>query len=71
MSNRLARFDTDEVADGLIAFTDASPTPFPSSDGTPAVVEVCFDPAGERVEKVVAEGYSGFELTPARDRAPA
>ncbi|SNC60288.1 aspartyl aminopeptidase [Kytococcus aerolatus] len=28
MSNRLARFDTDEVADGLIAFTDASPTPF-------------------------------------------
>ncbi|SIS38843.1 hypothetical protein SAMN05444817_101165 [Corynebacterium appendicis CIP 107643] len=40
---------------------DASPTPFPSSDGTPAVVEVCFDPAGDVVARMDGEILGAFD----------
>lgn len=40
---------------------DASPAPFPSYDGTPAVVEVCFDPAGDVVARMDGEILGAFD----------
>lgn len=50
---------------------DASPTPFPSSDGTPAVVEVCFDPAGDAVARMGGEILGAFDAEASAALSPS
>lgn len=50
---------------------DASTAPFPSSDGTPAVVEVCFDPAGDVVARMDGEILGAFDAEASAALSPS
>lgn len=50
---------------------DVSPAPFPSSDGTPAVVEVCFDPAGDVVARMDGEVLGAFDAEASAALSPS